>query len=268
MTQGRNEKNRNFKKMEKKLLHYTGKAIHDFGLIEDGDRIMVCVSGGKDSLAMLELLLQLQKKAPVTFQLIAVNLDQKLPGFPKGLLSGFFELLGVPYEIIEEDTWSIVKDKVSQGKTACSLCSRLRRGILYSAARRLHCNKLALGHHRDDVLETLFLNLFFNGTMKTMPAKLLNDQQDLILIRPLIYAPEEIIDQYVKAKRYPVIPGNLCGSQAFLKRAEVKEMLEYWKQSYPDRLDSIFAGIQNVAPSHMLDRELFDFSELTPFQST
>jgi len=246
-------------KLEKKILHQMGKAIHDFNLIEHGDRIMACISGGKDSLVMLDMLLKLRKRAPIHFDILAVNLDQKQPGFPADVLPKFFKELGVPYLIVEEDTYSIVKEKIPEGKTTCSLCSRLRRGILYSTARKEGCNKLALGHHRDDLLETLFLNLFFNGTLKSMPPKLLNDHGDLILIRPLALAQEQVIAQYAHARNFPIIPCNLCGSQDHLKRKEIKEMIATWE---PDRIDSTFAAMQNMVLSHMVDGELFDFKSL------
>ena len=250
------------KKLEKKLLHETGRAIHDFNLIEDGDRVMVCVSGGKDSLVMLVLLQMLQKKAPIRFEILAVNLDQKQPGFPPDVLPAFFKEMGAAFEIIEEDTYSIVKKIIPEGKTTCSLCSRLRRGILYSAARRLKCNKVALGHHRDDLIETFFLNLFFNGSLKSMSPKLLNDQKDLVVIRPLAFVQERMIESYAHFRQFPIIPCNLCGSQEHLKRKEVKAMVQSWELNYPDRVDSIFAGIQNIIPTHLPDTNLFDFKNL------
>jgi len=254
----------NLKKLEKKLLHDCGKAIHDFTMIEDGDRIMACISGGKDSLVMLELLEKLRRRAPVQFDIIAVNLDQKQPGFPSHILPAYFDEKGYNFRIIEEDTYSIVTEKIPEGKTTCSLCSRLRRGILYNTARKLGCNKLALGHHRDDLLETFFLNMFFNGAMKSMPPKLLNDTGDLILIRPLAYAKEATIAAYAEARDLPIIPCNLCGSQDGLKRQEVKAMIHEWDKSSPGRSDIMFAALQNVTASHLADPVLFDFKALSP----
>ncbi|PIE02648.1 MAG: tRNA 2-thiocytidine(32) synthetase TtcA [Acidobacteria bacterium] len=246
-------------KLEKRLRHLTGKAIHDFNLIEEGDRIMVCISGGKDSFVMLDMLLQLQKIAPVCFDLLAVNLDQKQPGFPGHVLPEYFRARGIPHHIVEEDTFSIVREKIPDGKTICSLCSRLRRGILYTTARQKGCNKLALGHHRDDLIETFMLNFLYNGILKTMPPKLKNDKGDLVLIRPLALVPEKLIANYAQYIEYPIIPAGLCGNQEHFKRKEVKAMLSHWEA---EKHDSMFAALQNIAPSHMLDRNLFSFQHL------
>jgi len=239
-----------------------GKAISDFNMIEDGDKIMVCLSGGKDSFTMLDILQQLQKKAPIQFELIAVNLDQKQPEFPEDVLPRYLDSLDISYHIIEEDTYSIVKDKIPEGKTTCSLCSRLRRGIIYSWAIKNKITKIALGHHRDDIIETFFLNLFFGGKLKSMPPKLLSDDKKNTVIRPLAYAKEEDIAQYAKFKEFPIIPCNLCGSQENLQRKQVKKMLSNWEEQFPGRLQSIFSSLSNVAPSHLLDPSLFPFKDL------
>jgi tRNA 2-thiocytidine biosynthesis protein TtcA len=250
------------KKLEKVLRRNVGKAIGDFDMIKDGDKVMVCLSGGKDSYAMLDILLQLQKKAPIDFKLVAVNLDQKQPGFPEDVLPRYLESINVDFHIIEEDTYSIVTDKIPEGKTTCSLCSRLRRGIIYSWAVANGITKIALGHHRDDIIETLFLNLFFGGKLKSMPPKLLSDDGRNTVIRPLAYAKESDIAEYAKLKGFPIIPCNLCGSQENLQRKQVKAMLVQWEQQYPGRLQSIFSALSNVAPSHLLDSQLFPFHDL------
>jgi len=249
-------------RLEKTLRRHVGKAIADFNMIEDGDKVMVCLSGGKDSYTMLDILLILQKKAPIEFELVAVNLDQKQPGFPEDILPDYLQSIGVEHHIIEEDTYSIVKDKIPEGKTTCSLCSRLRRGIIYSWAKANGVTKIALGHHRDDIIETLFLNMFFGGKLKSMPPKLLSDDEQNTVIRPLAYAKESEISQYSKLKGFPIIPCNLCGSQENLQRKQVKLMLQQWEQQFPNRLDSIFGALSNVAPSHLLDPALYPFKNL------
>ncbi len=251
-----------FNKLQKKLRRETGKAIADFDMIQDGDKIMVCLSGGKDSYTMLEILRNLQHNAPVRFELIAVNLDQKQPDFPEHVLPEYLEEQGVPYYILERDTYSIVKEKVPEGKTMCALCSRLRRGNLYSFAREIGATKVALGHHRDDMVETLFLNMFFNGKMKAMPPKLRSDDDKNIVIRPLAYSREKDIAEFAEWKEFPIIPCNLCGSQENLQRQAVKAMLNDWDRQYPGRVESIFKAMQNVAPSQLADPELFDFAGL------
>lgn len=246
-------------KVEKNLRRQVGRAIQDFNMIEDGDRVMVCLSGGKDSYTLLEILLSLKKHAPIAFELTAVNLDQKQPGFPEDILPGYLKSRGVDFHIIEEDTYSIVKEIVPEGKTTCGLCSRLRRGNLYSYASEQGFTKIALGHHRDDLIETLFLNLFFGGKLQTMPAKLKSDDGRHIVIRPLAYCKESLITEYAHLKNFPIIPCNLCGSQQNLQRQNIKQMLQQWETDYPGRIENIFAAVQNVAPSHLMDRSLFDF---------
>ena len=250
-------------KLQKTLRRGVGKAIEDFNMIEDGDKIMVCLSGGKDSYTMLEILCQLQKSAPIKFELVAVNLDQKQPGFPEEILPNYLTTLNVPFHIIEEDTYSIVKDKIPEGKTTCSLCSRLRRGIIYSWAQENGITKIALGHHRDDIIETLFLNMFFGGKMKSMPPKLLSDDGKNTVIRPLAYCKETDIERFSELQSFPIIPCNLCGSQENLQRKHIKKMLETWGNQFPGRIESIFSAISNVAPSHLMDSELFPFKDLT-----
>lgn len=250
------------KKLKKRLLRHVGKAIQDFNMIEADDHIMVCLSGGKDSYGMLDLLLDLQRKAPIPFKITAVNLDQGQPGFPKHILPDYLSSLGVPFKIVTEDTYSIVKRVIPEGKTTCSLCSRLRRGILYRVADEIGATKLALGHHRDDLMETLFLNLFFNGKLKAMPPKLLSDNGGHVLIRPLAYAPEKDLSAWAEHRGFPIIPCDLCGSQENLKRKQIKRMLQAWEAETPGRLDVIFAGLQSVKPSHLADFELFDFKNL------
>ncbi len=259
----------NLNKLQKKLRRNVGQAIADFNMIEDGDKIMVCLSGGKDSYTLLDILLNLQKHAPINFDLVAVNLDQKQPGFPEEVLPTYLSSIGVDYHIIEEDTYSVVKEKVPEGKTTCALCSRLRRGIIYSWAANNGITKIALGHHREDIIETLFLNMFFGGKMKSMPAKLLSDDGQHIVIRPLAYCREKDIAKYAKLKEFPIIPCNLCGSQENLQRKVIKEMLKDWDRKFPGRIESIFNALRNVASSHLLDTELYDFNEFarigTPF---
>ena len=228
-------------------------------MIEDGDHIMVCLSGGKDSYTLLDTLMYLQRVAPIKFSLVAVNLDQKQPGFPEHVLPNYLDSLDVDYKIVEEDTYSIVKDKIPEGKTTCSLCSRLRRGILYRTAKELKATKIALGHHRDDMIETLFLNLFHGGKLKSMPPKLASDNGEHIVIRPLAYNKEKDIEQYSQAMEFPIIPCNLCGSQENLQRKQIKQMLNQWDRQFPGRVESIFTAMQNVAPSHLADNNLFDF---------
>jgi tRNA 2-thiocytidine biosynthesis protein TtcA len=251
-----------FNKLYKRLRRLTGEAIVDFGMIEEGDKVMVCLSGGKDSYTLLDILLSLKRNAPVEFDLVAVNLDQKQPNFPEHVLPAYLSELGVPFQIIEQDTYSIVKQVIPEGKTTCGLCSRLRRGLLYSFAAEHGITKIALGHHRDDILETFFLNLFFGGTLKAMPPKLLSDDQRHIVIRPLCYCREKDIAEYARIKAFPIIPCNLCGSQENLQRRIMKEMLQAWDKQHPGRLETIFTALQNVAPSQLADRSLFDFTEL------
>lgn len=248
--------------VNKKLRHETGKAIADFNMIQDGDRIMACISGGKDSLTMLNILLNLRDHAPINFELLAVNLDQKQPGFPEEVLPQYFETLGVDYKILEEDTYSLVTDMVAEGKTYCGWCSRFRRGILYKFAKQNGYTKIALGHHRDDMIETLFLNMFHGGKLKTMPAKLLSDDGQNMVIRPLAYCREKDIERYAKLKALPIIPCNLCGSQDNLQRQVIKDMLQEWDTLHPGRLASIYRAMTDVVPSHLADRDLFDFSGL------
>lgn len=252
----------NFNKLQKRLRRNVGEAIADFNMIEDGDKVMVCLSGGKDSYTLLDILMSLQKSAPINFELIAVNLDQKQPGFPEQVLPNYLKSIEVPFEIIEEDTYSVVKRVVPEGKTTCGLCSRLRRGIIYGWAERNGVNKIALGHHRDDIIETLFLNMFFGGKLKSMPPKLNSDDGKHIVIRPLAYAKEKDIAKYAKLKEFPIIPCNLCGSQENLQRQNIKMMLQDWDRKYPGRIETIFKSITNVAPSHLADTNLFDFVNL------
>ncbi|MCB5226885.1 tRNA 2-thiocytidine(32) synthetase TtcA [Alishewanella sp. 16-MA] len=253
----------NLNKLHKRLRRGVGQAIADFGMIEEGDKIMVCLSGGKDSYTMLDILMNLQQSAPVNFSLIAVNLDQKQPGFPAEVLPQYLNQLGIEYLIVTEDTYSIVKDKIPEGKTTCSLCSRLRRGILYRTAKELGATKIALGHHRDDMLETLFLNMFYGGKMKSMPPKLVSDNGEHIVIRPLAYCKEKDIEKYAVAREFPIIPCNLCGSQDGLQRQVVKEMLQDWDKRFPGRIETMFQAMQNIVPSHLADKSLFNFAGLT-----
>ena len=252
----------NLNKLQKRLRRHVGEAIADFNMIEDGDKIMVCLSGGKDSYGLLDILLNLKASAPIHFDIIAVNLDQKQPGFPTDVLPNYLESIGVPYRIIEEDTYSIVKEKIPEGKTTCSLCSRLRRGILYRTATELGATKIALGHHRDDILETLFLNMFFGGKMKSMPPKLVSDDGKHIVIRPLAYCKEKDLIRYADWKGFPIIPCNLCGSQENLQRKAIKQMLQDWDKRFPGRIEIMFKALQDVVPSHLLDNQLFDFKQL------
>ncbi|CWW33223.1 tRNA 2-thiocytidine(32) synthetase TtcA [Haemophilus influenzae] len=249
----------NFNKLQKRLRRNVGNAIADFGMIEDGDKVMVCLSGGKDSYTLLDILLNLQQSAPIKFDIVAVNLDQKQPGFPEHVLPEYLESIGVNYKIVQENTYGIVKEKIPEGKTTCSLCSRLRRGILYRTATELGATKIALGHHRDDMLATLFLNMFYGGKMKSMPPKLISDDGKQIVIRPLTYCKEKDIEKYAIAKEFPIIPCNLCGSQPNLQRQVVKEMLNTWDRQYPGRLETMFSAMQNITLSHMSDPKLFDF---------
>ncbi|HHF0996223.1 TPA: tRNA 2-thiocytidine(32) synthetase TtcA [Haemophilus influenzae] len=249
----------NFNKLQKRLRRNVGNAIADFGMIEDGDKVMVCLSGGKDSYTLLDILLNLQQSAPIKFDIVAVNLDQKQPGFPEHVLPEYLESIRVDYKIVQENTYGIVKEKIPEGKTTCSLCSRLRRGILYRTATELGATKIALGHHRDDMLATLFLNMFYGGKMKSMPPKLISDDGKQIVIRPLTYCKEKDIEKYAIAKEFPIIPCNLCGSQPNLQRQVVKEMLNTWDRQYPGRLETMFSAMQNITLSHMSDPKLFDF---------
>lgn len=255
-----NEKKRyNYNKLRKRLRRLVGEAIFDYGMIQEGDKVMVCLSGGKDSYTLLDILMSIRGHAPVDFDIVAVNLDQKQPGFPEDVLPKYLKSVGIPYHIIEKDTYSIVKRVVPEGKTTCGLCSRLRRGLLYGYAEKNGITKIALGHHRDDILETFFLNLFFGGTLKAMPPKLLSDDKRHIVIRPLAYCREKEIARYAKASNFPIIPCNLCGSQDNLQRQTMKEMLKIWDKQHPGRLESIFGALCNVAPSQLADSSLHDF---------
>lgn len=256
-------KSSRFKKLQKKLRKEVSWAIRDFKMIEDGDVVMVCISGGKDSFTLLDILLFLKRIAPIHFEVVAVNLDQKQPGFPEEVLPRYLSEQGIPYYILEKDTYSIVKSVVPEGKTYCSACSRLRRGSLYGFAKQIGATKVALGHHRDDILATFFLNLFHGGSLKAMPPKLLSDDKQNILIRPLAYVAEKDIIRYANYKKFPIIPCNLCGSQENLQRAMINDMLREWDNAHPKRLASMFKALQNVAPSQLADRELFDFERLT-----
>jgi len=249
-------------KLAKRLRRQVGEAIADFNMIERGDRVMVCLSGGKDSYALLDILLSLQEKSPVEFDLIAVNLDQKQPGFPAHVLPGYLEARGVPYRIVEQDTYSVVKRVIPEGSTMCSLCSRLRRGALYRVAGELGATRIALGHHRDDILATFFLNLFHGGKLKAMPAKLLSDDGKHVVIRPLAYVAEKDLIEYAETRAFPIIPCTLCGSQENLQRKLVGEMLAEWERRHPGRIESILRALTDVSSSHLLDRKLFDFATL------
>lgn len=249
-------------KLNKKLRANIGKAISDYNMIEANDLIMVCLSGGKDSYTLLDLLMQIKSYAPIDFELVAVNLDQGQPGFPKEVLPNYLDNLNIKYKIITEDTYSTVKRVIPKGKTTCSLCSRLRRGILYRVAQELGANKIALGHHRDDILETIFLNMFYGGKLKGMPPKLFSDDGKNIVIRPLSYCKERDIARYAKAREFPIIPCNLCGSQPNLQRQVIKEMLNAWEKQHPGRIETMFRSLQNIVPSHLMDANLYDFKQL------
>ena len=252
----------NTNKLHKRLRRLVGSAISDFNMIEAGDRVMVCLSGGKDSYALLDILQNLQLHAPLKFELIAVNLDQKQPGFPEHILPEYLTKIGVPFHIIEQDTYSVVKKIIPEGKTTCSLCSRLRRGVLYRVASEIGATKIALGHHRDDILETLFLNLFYGGKLKAMSPKLINDSRKHIVIRPLAYCKEKDLEAYADTEEFPIIPCNLCGSQKNLQRQVIKDMMREWDKKYPGRLETMFTALRNVQPSHLVDNVLYDFQGL------
>jgi tRNA 2-thiocytidine biosynthesis protein TtcA len=249
-------------KLEKRLCRQMGQAIMDFNMIEEGDRVMVCMSGGKDSYGMLDILLKMQQRAPINFEIVAVNLDQKQPGFPDHILPEYLKNLGVEYHIETQDTYSIVKRNIPEGKTMCSLCSRLRRGILYNVARKLKCNKLALGHHRDDMLQTFFLNMFFGGKLKGMPPKLTSDNGEFVVIRPLAYVAEKDLIRWAAHRQFPIIPCSLCGSQTNLQRVQIGNMLRDWEKQYPGRAETMFTALQNVVPSHLMDHKLHGFKDV------
>jgi tRNA 2-thiocytidine biosynthesis protein TtcA len=254
---------RETQKLEKRLCRQVGQAIVDYNMVEAGDKVMVCLSGGKDSYALLDILLKLRKRAPVDFEIVAVNLDQKQPGFPAHVLPDYLRSIGVPFHIEEQDTYSIVKDKIPEGKTMCSLCSRLRRGILYRVATELGATKIALGHHRDDILATLFLNMFFGGKLKGMPPKLQSDDGRHVVIRPLAYVAEKDLVRWAEHRQFPLIPCTLCGNQENLQRKQVSAMLKDWEKKHPGRLDNMLHALQNVVPSHLADGTLHDFRNLT-----
>ncbi|MGV8897777.1 MAG: tRNA 2-thiocytidine(32) synthetase TtcA [Burkholderiaceae bacterium] len=249
-------------KLHKRLCRQVGQAIGDFNMIEEGDKVMVCLSGGKDSYALLDILMTMRERAPINFEIVAVNLDQMQPNFPEHILPQYLSKLGIPFHIENQDTYSIVKRVIPEGKTTCSLCSRLRRGILYRVADELGANKIALGHHRDDILETFFLNLFFGGKLKSMPAKLQSDDGKHIVIRPMAYVKEEDSSRYAEIKQFPIIPCDLCGSQENLQRQQTKNMLRDWEKKFPGRVESIFSALSTVVPSHLMDRDLFNFKDL------
>ena len=249
-------------KLHKRLCRLVGQAIGDFNMIEDGDKVMVCLSGGKDSYALLDILMTLRERAPIHFDIVAVNLDQKQPNFPPEILPAYLSELGVAFHIENQDTYSIVKRLIPEGKTTCSLCSRLRRGILYRVADELGCNKIALGHHRDDILETFFLNMFFGGKLKGMPAKLVSDDGKHMVIRPMAYVKEADTERYAEVKGFPIIPCDLCGSQENLQRKQIKNMLREWEKKHPGRVESIFSSLSTVVPSHLMDRNMFGFADL------
>jgi tRNA 2-thiocytidine biosynthesis protein TtcA len=249
-------------KLSKRLHRLAGQAITDFNMIEEGDKVMVCMSGGKDSYAMLDILLNLQQRAPIRFELVAVNLDQKQPGFPEHVLPEYLTARGVPFHIENQDTYSIVKRVIPEGKTTCGLCSRLRRGILYRVAGELGCTKIALGHHRDDILQTLFMNMFFGSKLKGMPAKLVSDDGRNVVIRPLAYVPEVDLERWAAHRQFPIIPCTLCGSQDNLQRVQIKQMLRDWDKRFPGRVDNLFSALGNVVPSHLMDRNLYPFATI------
>ena len=257
------QNSKNLQRLKKRLESDVGKAIADYNLIEQGDTVLVCISGGKDSYAMLSILMAMQKRAPIDFRLIAMNLDQKQPGFPADVLPAYLAGLGVDYRIVEQDTYSIVKEKIPEGKTTCSLCSRLRRGVIYRTAKELGANKIALGHHRDDIVHTLFLNLLFGGKLKAMPPKLVTDDGAHVVIRPLAYCSENDIARFARGMEFPIIPCNLCGSQSNLQRQKIREMMADWDRRFPGRTESVFSAVQNIVPSHLADNALFDFKGLT-----
>jgi len=252
----------NILKLEKKLIGLTGKAIEEYKMIEDKDKVMVCLSGGKDSYTLLNMLLALQKRAPISFEIIAMNLDQRQPGFPELVLPNYLEQMDVSYHIVTEDTYSIVKDKIPEGKTTCPLCSRLRRGIIYKTAQKLGATKIALGHHKNDIVETFFLNLFHGSKLKAMPPKLVSDDGKNIIIRPLAFCPEKEISKYARAMKFPIIPCNLCGSQENLERQNIKQMLNAWEAQHPNRITNIFGALRNIEPSHLADTKHFNFLDL------
>jgi tRNA 2-thiocytidine biosynthesis protein TtcA len=249
-------------KLHKRLCRLVGQAIGDFNMIEEGDKVMVCLSGGKDSYALLDILMTLRERAPIRFDIVAVNLDQKQPNFPADVLPAYLTQLGIPFHIENQDTYSIVKRLIPEGKTTCSLCSRLRRGILYRVADELGCTKIALGHHRDDILETFFLNMFFGAKIKGMPAKLVSDDGKHVVIRPLAYVKEADTERYAEVKQFPIIPCDLCGSQENLQRKQIKAMLRDWEKKHPGRVENIFSSLSTVVPSHLMDRDMFGFADL------
>ncbi|MBK7507962.1 MAG: tRNA 2-thiocytidine(32) synthetase TtcA [Comamonadaceae bacterium] len=249
-------------KLEKRLCRQMGQAIIDFNMIEEGDKVMVCLSGGKDSYGLLDILLKMQARAPIHFDIVAVNLDQKQPGFPEHILPEYLTKLGIPFHIENQDTYSIVTDKIAPGKTMCSLCSRLRRGILYRVADELGATKIALGHHRDDMLQTFFLNMFFGGKLKGMPPKLVSDDGRHIVIRPLAYAAEKDLIRWAEHRQFPIIPCTLCGSQDNLQRQQMSAMLKEWEKKYPGRIENMFSALQNIVPSHLMDAKQYDFKGL------
>ncbi len=249
-------------KLSKRLHREVGEAITDFNMIEDGDKVMVCMSGGKDSYSLLDILMNLQKRAPINFEIVAVNLDQKQPGFPEHVLPEYLTKVGVPFRIEEQDTYSVVKRVVPEGKTTCSLCSRLRRGILYRVATELGCTKIALGHHRDDILQTMFMNMFFGSKLKGMPPKLVTDNGEHVVIRPLAYCREKDLARYAEHREFPIIPCNLCGSQEGLQRQQMREMINDWDERFPGRVDNMFTALANIVPSHMMDRSLYPFTTI------